>query len=54
MIEVDASDVAAAITNGDHCRLTCTEAVNTPVSGCVLAVLSEPRYPQAVLNTAID
>jgi len=54
IVEVDASDVAAAITAGDHCKLVCTESANTPVSGCVLAVLSEPRYPQAILQTAID
>jgi len=55
IVEVDASDVAAAGTNYDHCAVTVTEAGSaTAQLGCVVAVLSEPRDPQAVLVTAID
>ena len=54
IIEVDASTVAAAGTNFDHCKLDADESVNSPITGCVLAILSEPRYPQAILATAID
>ena len=55
IIEVDAADVAAGITGGDHCalRLKDTPAAAAQV-GCVIAILSEPRYPQDVLATAID
>jgi len=54
IIEVDAAVVAAGITNGDHCAITITEDSNVPQTACVLAILSEPRYPQDVLATAID
>lgn len=57
IIEVDASTVLAASTTGvsfDHCKLDADESVNSPITGCVLAILSEPRYPQAILQTAID
>ena len=54
IIEVDAATVAAAGTNYDHCKLTLTESKDSPVTGMVAAILSEPRYPQAVLQTAID
>ena len=53
--EVDAAVVAAAGTNFDHCALTLKD---TPAAaaqvGCVIAILSEPRYPQDILATAID
>jgi len=59
IIEVDPSTVAAADTTDqtyDHVKLVLT---NDSSSGAVqligvLAILSEPRYPQAVLQTAID
>lgn len=55
IIEVDPAVVAEAGTNFDHCKLTIT---NTDTVGAmdygVVAVLSEPRYPQAILQTAID
>ncbi|GAG18718.1 unnamed protein product [marine sediment metagenome] len=54
IIEVDASDVAAAGVNFDHCAVNIAEDADTPQTGCVIAVLSEPRNPQAVLATAID
>jgi len=54
IIEVDASTVAAGLTNADHCAITVTEDGSSGVTACVLAILSEPRYPQAVLDTAID
>ncbi len=55
IVEVDASDVAAAGTDYDHCAVTVTEAGSaTAQDGCVVAVLSEPSSPQAVIVTAID
>lgn len=60
IIEVDAAGVAAgttagAATNYDHVALTITDgsASATQYYG-IIAVLSEPRYPQAILQTAID
>lgn len=55
IIEVDAAVVAAAGTNFDHCALKLTESTgNGAFLGTVVAILSEPRYPQAILATAID
>ena len=54
IIEVDASDVAAAGTNFDHCAVNIDEDANTAQTGCVISVLSEPRFPEAVVLTAID
>ncbi|MBA7575943.1 hypothetical protein ES708_17779 [subsurface metagenome] len=58
IIEVDASTVLAGTTAGavdyDHVCLTVTEVGSSGVPACVLAILSEPRYPQAILQTAID
>jgi len=53
IIDVDVSDIAAASTGYDYSTLTVTEgAQDTPlVVACVLAVLSEPRYPQGVLQS---
>jgi len=58
IVEVDPSTVAAADTTDqtyDHVKLLFTNAstANAQLYSC-LAVLSEPRYPQAVLQTAID
>ena len=58
-IEVDPSTVAAADTTDqtyDHVKLVVTNSTSTYAAQIysVLAVLSEPRYPQAVLQTAID
>jgi len=57
MIEVDASDVAAGTTGTtyyDHVALKVSTGATTAthVYG-IIAVLSEPRYPQAILDTAI-
>ena len=55
IVEVDASDVAAAGTDYDHCAVTVTEAGSSGAQlACVVAILSQPRDPQAVLVTAID
>ena len=54
IVEVDAAVVAAAGT--DYCCVACTvtEAGNKGAAvGCVVAILSEPRYPQALLESAI-
>lgn len=58
IIEVDPSTVAAADTTDqtyDHVKLLFTNATSgaAQIYGAI-AVLSEPRYPQAVLQTAID
>lgn len=54
IVEVDAAVVAAAGANFDHCALNIDENADTAQTGCVIAILSEPRYPQDVLVTAID
>lgn len=54
IIEVDAQEVAAAGTNFDHVCLKLVEATGSGAAlGCVLAILSDPRYPDSVLQTAI-
>ena len=54
IIEVDAQVVAAAGTNFCCVACTVTEAgTKGPHAGCVVAILSEPRYAQALLETAI-
>jgi len=52
IIEVDASTVAAATTGFDHCALSVTNQ-NVATMVCVVAILSEPRYPQGILETAL-
>lgn len=54
IIEVDAAVVAAAGTDYDHVSCTVTEDTAGAQTGCIIAILSEPRYPQAILATAID
>ncbi len=59
IIEVDPSTVAAADTTDqtyDHVKLTFTNDSSSASAAIyhAVAVLSEPRYPQAVLVTAID
>lgn len=60
IIEVDAADVATGTTAGaatdyDHVALRIsTGAAGATHTYGVIAVLSEPRYPQAILQTAID
>jgi len=54
IVEVDAAVVAAAGANFDHCALNIAENADTAQTGCVIAILSEPRYPQNILATAID
>ena len=58
IIEVDPSTAAAADTTDqtyDHVKMTLTNSSTaaTQYYG-VLAILSEPRYPQAILQIAID
>jgi len=53
IIEVDVREVAAAGTNFDHVKLTVTEVTDAPQTACIIAILSQPRYPQGVLKTAI-
>lgn len=45
---------ADQLSDGYPCvKLVCTEAVNDPVIGCVLAILSGPRIKGATLPTGI-
>ena len=56
IVEVDAPTVAAAAAGYDHTYMIITNStgnITARYASCV-AVLSEPRYPQAVLQTAID
>ena len=58
IVEVDAPTVCAATTGTtyyDHVALRTVETTGhtTALIGCVVAILSEPRYPQAILDTAI-
>ena len=55
IVEVDAAVVAAGIVGGDHCALALVDTTAAAAQiGCVIAILSEPRYPQDILQTAID
>lgn len=54
IVEVDAADVAAAGTNYDCVAVTVTEGgTATAQDGAIVAILSEARYPQEGLVTAI-
>lgn len=52
IVDVNVADIVAASTGYDYSTLTITEGdQDTPlVVACVIAVLSEPRYPQATLQ----
>lgn len=50
-IEVDAEALAAS--GYQYIRLKAVESANDPVLGGIIAILSEPRYDQAVQGTAI-
>ena len=50
-IEVDAESLAAS--GYEYIRLKAVEDANDPTVGCVVAILSEPRYDEAVQATAI-
>ena len=60
IFEVDAPTVCAAGSSGggdfDHVKLYWASTADTyaPRACSVIAILSEPRYPQAVLDSAID
>jgi len=55
IIEVDAAVVAAGGTDYDHVAVNIVEATGSGAAlGTIIAILSEPRYPQDVLATAID
>jgi hypothetical protein len=59
ILEVDPCTVAAAGSSGgdfDHVKLwiVSSTGADAPRGIGVLAILSEPRYPQAILATAID
>lgn len=60
IIEVDAPTVCAGTTAGaatdyDHVKMVLTNGSTAAAQFYgVIAILSEPRYPQAILQTAID
>ena len=51
IIEVDVREVAEAGINFDHVTVNIAEDGDTPQTGCVIAILSQPRY--GTLKTAI-
>ena len=55
IIEVDAAVVAGGGTDFDHVAIRFDDGgTDAAQVACVIAILSEPRYPQAILATAID
>lgn len=52
-IEVDAEEVAAALANANFVYLSIAETANKTITAGAIAVLLDPRYPQAVPPTAI-
>jgi hypothetical protein len=56
IFEVDPAVVLAAGSGYEHVKLywTATTAADAPRALSIVAILSEPRYPQAILNSAID
>lgn len=53
-VEVSADDVESAQAGAKFVALTVTEDTNDPIVAGVLAILSDPRYPQAVPVSAIS
>lgn len=53
IVEVNAEDIQAALAEADFVSLTVTEVTNDPIVASVIAILSEPRYPQPIQLTAI-
>lgn len=51
LVEVQAADLVG--TSRHYVQLSCTEGVANAVSGCILAVVSSPRYGMAIKDTAI-
>ncbi|OPZ79965.1 MAG: hypothetical protein BWY79_00084 [Actinobacteria bacterium ADurb.Bin444] len=51
-IEVDVKEIAH--TGYHYVKLVGVEAVDDPVVGCILAILSKSRYAQAAHGSAID
>lgn len=52
-IEVDAEDVAAALADANFVYLSIAETANKTITAGAVAVLLDPRYPQAIPPTAI-
>ena len=53
IVEVDAADVEAGKAGYEYVRVKVTEDTNDPQIACIVVILSEPRYPQEKLVTAI-
>lgn len=53
MAEVTAEEVSAAVANAEFVRAVVAETANKTVTAGGLWILSEPRYPQSVPQTAI-
>jgi len=56
IVEVDTPNILAEGATYEHVKLYIQGSTqdDDPRNYSILAILSEPRYPQAVLNTAID
>lgn len=52
-VEVLADDVEASAAGKKFVACKVTESSNDPIDACILVILSEPRYPQAIPVTAI-
>lgn len=53
-IELDAIELEAVATNRNHVMLTFTDAASGDIYVSVIAILSEPKYPQYTAPSAID
>lgn len=53
LVEVLVEEAQAALAGANFVSMTLTEGVSAAVVGSVIAILSEPRYPQPVPLTAI-
>lgn len=51
--EVQADEVSAALANAQFVYATIAETANKTITASGIWILSEPRYPQSVPNTAI-
>lgn len=52
-VEVTGDQVASALSGGAFVALKVTEVTNDPIDAGVIVVLSDPRFPQNVPQTAI-
>lgn len=53
IVEVSGEDLVAAIDGKPFVACRVTESSNDPIDATIIAILSDPRYPQAIPVTAI-